>query len=240
MRALLAGEGAAAVLAASAPTRPTGWWRFSRSAIVEVGGGVVVLVSPGTPLGPLEVLVDDLPRSPEGLEALTLDGVPHWQGGLPEPSRLARAIGVAGDAAALAAEGTLVPAGRWGAALGAMARGDLAAAVSALGGAGPGLTPAGDDALGGLFFALRARLGPGAEGWLSPLAAGVETTALSSGALRWAARGQALAPAHGLLGAAVAGNRRAAEGAALALARIGHSSGADFALGLAAGLRLEG
>lgn len=200
---------------------------------------MVVLVPPGTPLGPLELVVDDLPRAPAGLGTLTIEGVPRWHGGLPQPSRLAPAIAVAGEAAALAAGGTLVPAGRWAAAVAGLATGDLPAAVRALGGAGPGLTPAGDDALCGLFFALRARLGSGAERWLGALAAGVETTALASGALRWAARGQALAPAHALLGAAVAGNPTAAGVAARALARTGHSSGADFALGLAAGLRLE-
>ena len=65
---------------------------------------------------------------------------------------------------------------------------------------------------------------------------GVRTTGISGAFLLWAARGQALAPVHDLLAAAVAGDAAAAESAARALGGIGHSSGADFAQGLSWGL----
>ncbi|HEU5002003.1 MAG TPA: DUF2877 domain-containing protein [Actinomycetota bacterium] len=238
MKALLAGAGAAATL--SSPGPPTGWWRFSRSAILQIAGKPVVLVLPGMPPGPLQVVVDELPGSAGCLDALDPERIPRWHGALPDPAALAQALDIAAQAAEWGAEGTLVPAGRWGAAGRALAEGDLEAAAGVLGGAGPGLTPAGDDALCGLFFALRARFGAPAASWLRPLAASVETTALASAALGWAAAGQALAPAHDLLCAGARGDALGAQAAARALATVGHSSGADFACGLAAGLRFRG
>ena len=238
MRVLLAGPGAFAAL--SSPSQPAAWWRFSGSVVVQVSRGVVVLVRAGAPLGPLEAVVDELPGPGVSPGTLDLHGVPRWRGVLPEPARLAPVLGIAREAAALAAEGSLVPAGRWAAAAGSLAAGDLGGAAGVLGGAGPGLTPAGDDALCGLFFALRARRGAAAEAWLGALASSVETTRLSSAALHWAALGQALAPAHDLLSAAARGDAAAAGAAARALARVGHSSGADLARGLAAGLAWAG
>jgi hypothetical protein len=120
----------------------------------------------------------------------------------------------------------------------AVAHGDLRAAAEELGGLGPGLTPAGDDVLAGLFLAARARFGPGAEPGLLAVAASVVTTDLSGAFLRWAARGQHVGPAHDLLTAAARGD---GGGAALAVARLdrfGSSSGADLAYGLGLGLGL--
>lgn len=261
MRVLLAGAGAVEALAT--PVEVRGWSRFSRAAVVRVPEGVVVLAGPGSPPGPLQVLVDELPRSPTELAGLDLRGAQRWFGALPHRARLAppgaaapagrttagratagwdsgaawgAAWGAATEAATEAARANLIPAGRREAARAALLGGDLRAVAAALGGAGPGLTPAGDDALCGLFFALRARAGPGAEAWLRPLAAGVVTTDLSGAALAWAARGQALAPAHEVLAAAAGADPAPAWKAAGALAAVGHSSGADFAWGLAAGL----
>ena len=73
---------------------------------------------------------------------------------------------------------------------------------------------------------------------LVAIASQVRTTAISGAFLLWAARGQALAPVHDLLAAAVAGDVTAAKSAARALGDVGHSSGADFAQGLSWGLRL--
>jgi len=108
-------------------------------------------------------------------------------------------------------------------------RRDLLEVAARLGGAGPGLTPAGDDALGGILFALKAM---GCDDDLVAVARRVRTTAISGAFLLWAARGQALAPVHDLLAAAVAGDVPAARSAARALGNVGHSSGADFAQGL--------
>jgi hypothetical protein len=127
----------------------------------------------------------------------------------------------------------LVPPGRAAAAVLALGRGDLLEVAARLGGAGPGLTPAGDDALGGVLFALEAM---GCDEDLVAAAGQVQTTAISGAFLLWAARGQALAPVHDLLAAAVADNVPAARSAARALGNVGHSSGADFAQGLCWGL----
>ena len=57
--------------------------------------------------------------------------------------------------------------------------GDLPEAATRLGGAGPGLTPAGDDALGGILFARRALGGDACGDDLAAIASGVRTTGIS-------------------------------------------------------------
>jgi hypothetical protein len=54
--------------------------------------------------------------------------------------------------------------------------------------------------------------------------------------LRSAAAGQALAPAHRLLGAAARGDRAGALAAATAVAEVGATSGADFCYGMRAAI----
>src|SRR4029077_17034931 len=130
------------------------------------------------------------------------------------------------------AASNLVPADRAAAAVLALSKGDtggeggLQEAAGRLGGAGPGLTPAGDDALGGILFAYRALGVDASSDDLVAIASSVPTTGISGAFLLWAARGQALAPVHDLLAAAVAGDVAAATSAARTLGGIGHSSGA--------------
>ena len=100
---------------------------------------------------------------------------------------------------------------------------DLVAACRLLGGLGPGLTPSGDDALAGMLLAARLQR-PGDEEYLVSLAETVATHEISLAFLRWAARGQSVEAVHRLL----LGDGRAG-GELLAL---GHTSGADLALGL--------
>ena len=127
----------------------------------------------------------------------------------------------------------LVPPARAALARERVARGDLGGAADALAGAGPGLTPAGDDALAGILFARRAL---GCDADLLSIARSARTTTLSEAFLLWAARGQALACVHTLLEAAAGGDADGAGRLAATLASVGHSSGADFAWGLCLGL----
>ncbi|GAA2204321.1 hypothetical protein GCM10009850_002990 [Nonomuraea monospora] len=127
------------------------------------------------------------------------------------------------------------------------AKGWLLGAVTAaeqLVGLGPGLTPSGDDVLAGLLVTLR-RLGAAASCeravWLADwLAAAVtfdartRTTPISATLLHCAARGEASPEVTGVL-RGVAG-RQPLEPALRRLHRLGHTSGADLAQGIAIGV----
>ncbi|MFG1706856.1 DUF2877 domain-containing protein [Nonomuraea sp. M3C6] len=127
------------------------------------------------------------------------------------------------------------------------AKGWLLGAVTAaeqLVGLGPGLTPSGDDVLAGLLVTLRhlgAAAGADRAIWLADwLAATVtfdartRTTPISATLLHCAARGEAspevIAVLRGITG------RQALEPALRRLHRLGHTSGADLAQGIAIGL----
>ena len=115
---------------------------------------------------------------------------------------------------------------------------DPAGAARALVGLGAGLTPAGDDVLGGLLLALRHLGRPWAADRLWAAVASevpLATTALSAALLAAAADGDAIGPAVGVL-TSLAGH--APVGPALdALLAVGASSGSDLAHGLLAGAR---
>ena len=108
----------------------------------------------------------------------------------------------------------------------------------ALVGLGPGLTPAGDDALAGLVLALGSFAWPDTElvarfgRQITAYAVG-RTTALSAALLGHAAAGQAADEVVDVLDA-LAG-RRPARPAVERLLRVGHTSGSCLATGLAAG-----
>ena len=108
--------------------------------------------------------------------------------------------------------------------------------VEALLGRGPGLTPAGDDALAGILLVAHA------HGVAGPVAAAVRerlgsTTAVSAALLDAAADGYAAAEVVALVDAAVAGDPAAVARALPAVLAIGHTSGADLVIGVAAALR---
>ena len=231
MKAVLAGVGAAEALAHPGEVEVLA--SFAKALYVATPAGIAALVAPGVGPGPLHVLLDAAPT--RGAARIGLAGVPLWRGALPDPGSLAAALLLVLEVLVPIAGGNLVPPERAAAAVLALGRGDLFEVAARLGGAGPGLTPAGDDALGGILFALGAL---GYHDDLVAVARHVRTTAISGAFLLWAARGQALAPVHDLLAAAVAGDAAAAASAARALGGIGHSSGADFAQGLSWGLRL--
>jgi hypothetical protein len=102
-------------------------------------------------------------------------------------------------------------------------------------GLGPGLTPSGDDLLGGTLIALRALGWPTAAdalaGWLLPRARS-ETHTISYAHLSCAAEGQGAGAVHDTLAAlCVRGAPRLREHLA-ALAALGHSSGWDTLAGV--------
>jgi len=234
VKGVLAGLGAVEALAGGGARVVAS---FPKALYVEAAAGIAALVAPGVGAGPLHVLLASPPmRTVAGATVrIDLSGAGVWRGSLPEPDAIAGTLPAILEALAPVAAGNLVPTARGRTAVGCLRDGDLTGAAAALGGAGPGLTPAGDDALAGVLFALGAlRHRPEAD--LVAAARSVATTGISSAFLVWAARGQALAPVHGLLAAAVTGDAAAARHAAGALAGVGKSSGADFALGLTWGL----
>lgn len=119
----------------------------------------------------------------------------------------------------------------------------MVTAAERLVGLGPGLTPSGDDVLAGLLVALR-HLGTAARAgravWLADRlaeavtsAARTRTTPLSATLLHCAARGEASPEVIDVL-RGVAG-RQPLEPALRRLHRLGHTSGADLAQGIAIG-----
>lgn len=244
LSAVTAGAGAREVLAAAGEGRVAAWFR--RACYLESPGGLVALVPPSVPDGPLHVRLDrPLPRLDPGTAVLLSPAVVEfpggrvtvavarpWVGDIPDPSRFRAAAPTVATAVAEAASGSLLSEATAREVRTLLGRDDLEGAARVLAGRGPGLTPSGDDALGGALFGLRVARGPAEEPRLAAVAHGVRTTTIARAFLRWAARGQALATVHALLGAAVRDDLHGARAAGGALAGIGESSGADFALGL--------
>ena len=188
------------------------------------------------------VLVDDAGlRASDGTIVVERHHASSWLGPLPDPASLAAATSRALISEALdscrtsvllsppwqaAAQSALVMLGR-GAPLDS-----LTEVARALGGLGPGLTPAGDDALSGILFACRALGGPTVEPALGAVARSARTGDVGAAVLEAATSGFHIEPVHDLVLAAAAGDRTAAEVAAAALDRFGSSSGADIAYGL--------
>ena len=221
------------------------------TAWLRVPGGVVGLAEAGrAPRGPLWVrgvfpwdgvaAGDTATVAAGGVHiggvVLPLGAAPVWTGALPDPALLdGPAVDLAAGVLSSIGPSAVVEepyAAAAAEAASAVAAGDLDRVAALLAGLGPGLTPAGDDVLGGILFGLRARLGPGAEPGLLAVADGVATTDLSLAFLHWAARGQHVEAVHDLLEAAARGDAGGAKKAAARLGRFGSSSGADVAHGL--------
>ena len=248
MRATLAGLGAREALAPGGEGKVIA--SFPKAVYVSFPSGILVLVAPDVHPGPLYVVLDGSPPEVPAGAAVRAEaghlraGTAHvslgearaWVGPLPSPSELTRGAGllaeVAGELAARSALHADPFRDRADQACARLSAGDLAGTVALLAGLGPGLTPAGDDALAGLLLVRRILQGDEAERALLEAAAGARTAEIAAAFLSWAARGQALSPVHDLIGAAANGDRNACEAASVSLARVGETSGADFALGL--------
>lgn len=232
-------------------------WAREGAAWVRLPDAVVGLAPPGAPLGPNWIrrpepwpalaegdhLVVDAAglRSAAGALIVERRHAVGWLGPLPDPACLsgAPARALATEALASCRASVLVQA-PWRdtvepavAAIGRVAPLEALKTVGrGLGGLGPGLTPAGDDALSGILFAFRAHLGPTVEPALLAVARSVRTSDLAGAVLDSAARGSHIEPVHDLVMAAAAGDAPAAARAAGELDRFGSSSGADIAYGL--------
>ena len=129
------------------------------------------------------------------------------------------------------------------------AQGVIDDAVADLVGLGPGLTPSGDDLLGGMLVALRAMQNTASLFSVDALAdcvtrhAAAETTRISAAMLEQSAKGYGSAAQHRLLGCLLGVDTRPdTVNAALDLIRTGHTSGWDalagILLGIYCGLRI--
>ena len=221
---------------------------FRRAAYVELGPSTLAVTTGDVPAGPLHLRLRALPRLEVGepvlataerltLGAVTLPraGLERWQPPVVRGSALAaRAHPAMDDVLPEAGRSALVDDPAAAAVPAALARGDLPAAVALLAGRGPGLTPAGDDALAGLLLVLALAGHERTE--LERAATAARTHAIARAFLRWAARGQAVAPVHQLLAAMADGDGAAVERHRSAVAALGQTSGADVLFGLGLGL----
>jgi Protein of unknown function (DUF2877) len=247
--ALQVGVGAAEVLRVAA--RGDVLATFPAATYVRLDNGLICLTGPAVAAGPIHVRCRELPAAVLG-EPVGCDGAqlvakgwsldlqaPIYRGTLPPAADLQ-----AGAALLLDAFADLPPAwlltgdvpAVWPDHAVVLGHGDLGIAAAVLGGRGRGLTPAGDDVLGGLLV-IAAAYGVGSPAEREQAAAQSRTHDIAANFLRWAARGQCIAPVHDLLAAAAAGDRVTTRRAAARLRAIGGSSGSDLAYGLTLGLR---
>jgi len=244
IRAVRAGAGALEALAVAGEGRVLAW--FPAACYVEAPNGLLALAAPGVWEGPLHLLLDrPVPRSAVGsvVEArggllrgpgwtVRVAGASAWSGAVPSPVAVRRAaVAIRHALTGIVARSRVEPSVVARAAE-LVVRGDLEELAALLAGRGPGLTPAGDDALAGVLLVTRAAAGEPVEPRLERIAAAARTSRTAGAFLRWAARGQSLRPAHELLAAATRGDARGAARWARLLAAVGESSGADLALGM--------
>jgi hypothetical protein len=205
-------------------------------------GGVLVVVDRDAPSGPLHLRVDTLPavaagdgvalaggRLHLGRGSVDVRAVPAWTPPACRPQPAGGGL-AGGRRSALAGRDELVNRVR-----DRLRAGDIGGAAHELGGWGPGLTPAGDDALAGIVLTMHGLGVP--EDRLRAAVDRVRSTDLAVACLRWAARGQCIEPAHAVL-AAVSG--RDPDRLAAAEARLGAhgaTSGADLLFGIDLALR---
>lgn len=222
---------------------------YSKAAYLRLPGGLVALTSFDVPSGPIHARTStpltDLKLGEKvvvtgsllqaGPVLLNLGGAQVWQGAVQDAEEIAAALEVALDLLQRVT-GSALDSGVSDQARAFLAKGDLPAAASVLGGFGPGLTPAGDDCLAGILIVASTLCGRPATPILTRLVEDIKTNEISLAFLRWAARGQSIEPVHRFLELAARGDAGAASTALYDLTRFGHSSGADLALGLRLGL----
>jgi hypothetical protein len=221
LRAIWAGPGALRALAAGGAgtveiaLHPGGYIHMD-------GGDYVLVATPRSPRGPLTAVVAGLAAAP-----LTAGARLHLAAPLGEAAPLAPAAPLrAGWRAALAAALAAAPPPPADLARGlaALRRGDLPAAVAALAGRGPGLTPAGDDVLAGFAAWRRTR------GLASP-----RCSPLGLAYLRCAERGELPEVVERVVSAIRGGDASLARQRARRLPAWGSTSGAAMLWGVAAG-----
>ena len=252
---LLRGPGTGRVLWSRDADPAVGY--HGQAAWLRLPDGVVGLAPPGAPLGPRWIQrAEPWPSLTEG-DSVTVDSeglrasdgelfletrqAVGWLGPLPDPAHLsgAAARALISDALSSCRRSILLDppwhakVNQAASAIGRLPPLDaLTIVAGTLGGLGPGLTPAGDDMLSGILFAVRAMNGPMVEPALLDVARSVRTSDLATALLEAAAGGYQIEPVHDLVAAAATGDAKAAARAAADLDRFGSSSGADLAHGL--------
>jgi hypothetical protein len=190
--------------------------RTNLDVLPEVAPGDLASIENGTvTLSGLSVLVADIVDTT--VPVLDPAAAAHWS---PRLALLAEAhVRPARD---------LLPS----AALDALLRADPGA-VPALLGLGPGLTPVGDDVLGGWLATAVGTRHPGLAGVRAAVAqaANERTTTLSATLLSCAARGEVVPELRDLLAALAGGDPRTVEESVHALIRVGDTSGGGILLG---------
>ena len=245
--ALLASEGRARVVAP-----------LSTSFYAEAGGELVWVGRPGTPLHARAVVHAHPPAAPaEGIVHVGVDGVSPWRPAVlhAPPTRIAD--GARALLAHLPSVGEprglgrlLVPVGNDDAVLtrarplarvlaAACVADDPLAVADAAGpllGLGAGLTPSGDDYVGGVLFGRRLLPRRDVAAWDTAVArlladAATRTHEISARLLADLAAGEGWAPLHELTVALAADARDDSVAAARAVTGLGHTSGWDLLAG---------
>lgn len=243
LRALQSGAFARRVLARGRPATVIA--RFARSAYVANDAGIACIGDARLGGGPLNVMVGTLEALPAQGSAVRVrfTGARAWK-----PKSVGRSAGVARALDALEqATGrglftvrkthpAILRLQHW---IAQGVRGRAPAGVPALVGMGPGLTPAGDDLIGGALIALHTMHRYAVAGRLAAWAlrhAENGTSRISRAHLACAARGQGGEAFHALLRAVLSGQRNLATELA-AIDTVGHTSGWDAAAGAALALQ---
>ena len=211
-RALQIGNAALAALRAGPATV---FASFERSFYVETAAGIACVGGPGLGLGPLNAIVEEFESFPVGNSVFIETGKARlWKPAVPAGRKEIPGIEIP--------ESIRGPAQSFLDWIAGSGKPD-----DSLIGLGPGLTPAGDDFVGGAMIALRAfdhgALAERIAAWALPLARS-NTNRISRAHLECAAAGEGHEALHDLL--------CTFEGKHLErLARIGHTSGLDAAAG---------
>jgi hypothetical protein len=223
---------------------------FRRSFYLRLGNKYACIGDASLGRGPLNALVSDFSEPSLGaMVSVSTENAQRWEpsthgqarlnlealracldGHVPEEGLGCVILGVH-NPLAMHAQPALEALDRW------LAGNALAPEAAQLIGLGPGLTPSGDDYLGGILVALR-RIGRGAQAdslwrWLEPRLAG-HTGELSIAHLAAAAAGEAHEAVHGLLEDLSAWEAPDLNPALARLDAVGHSSGWDALAGIVA------
>jgi len=188
---------------------------FERSCYVETPSGIACLGGPGLGMGPLNAIVEDFESFPVGNSvSVEIEAAISWKPAVPSVTRKIPGIEIPASI-----RGPARPFLDW---ISGSGKPD-----DSLIGLGPGLTPAGDDFVGGAMIALRAfgdtESADRIAAWALPLAK-ANTNRISRAHLDCAAQSEGHEALHDLL--------CSFEEKHLArLARVGHTSGLDAAAG---------
>jgi hypothetical protein len=188
---------------------------FERSCYVETPSGIACLGGPGLGMGPLNAIVEDFESLPVGVSvSFEMGNARLWKPAVRSVAKEIHGIAIP--------ESIHEPARAFLCWIEETGKPD-----DSLIGLGPGLTPAGDDFVGGAMIALRhfghAALADRIAAWALPLAR-TNTNRISRAHLECAAQGEGHEALHDLL---CTFEEKHLE----RLARIGHTSGLDAAAG---------